>query len=384
MRSSAFVIAVLASACGRYGFDALADREAMDGATADDSPVAVDAAGDDSMTSRTVTVQSGAATLTGTSIDVPIAEVDPARTFLMFGASNDGIPSDGDADAFQLCGQLVGPTTLRFERTVDPGSAATIVWYVVELHTGASVQRGRGNLQNRTVLDATLAPVDESRAFPIISFRTAGGTYDGGDYLRARITSPTNLEISRSEAEDQISNVEWQVVELDGANVQRGILNLAATATSATATISSIDPERTLLLFTYSRDEANTGLMGLRGRVTNATTLVFDRDVANNDALSIAWYAIELPVGSRVQRATTSFASAQTTATETIAAVELDRSMALGGALYYRGGKSPSLVDIRGLDSFTFDLTTPTTLALERFVGGATVDVEWQVVEFPP
>src|SRR5690606_17587660 len=131
---------------------ALADREAMDGATADDSPVAVDAAGDDSMTSRTVTVQSGAATLTGTSIDVPIAEVDPARTFLMFGASNDGIPSDGDADAFQLCGQLVGPTTLRFERTVDPGSAATIVWYVVELHTGASVQRGRGNLQNRTVL----------------------------------------------------------------------------------------------------------------------------------------------------------------------------------------------------------------------------------------
>jgi hypothetical protein len=134
----------------------------------------------------------------------------------------------------------------------------------------------------------------------------------------------------------------------------------------------------------HSRGATSTGLMGLRGRVVDATTLAFDRDVANDDPLSIAWYAIELPEGTRVQRATTSFASAQTTASAVISPVDLTRSMALGGAVYYRGGKSPSLVDIRGVDSFTFDLTSPTSLTLERFVGGATADVEWQVVELPP
>ena len=367
MRVYILLVVVLASACGRYGFDAL-----------------VDGTGADAPPSSAVTVQRGTATLTGVALDVAIGAVDPTKAFLMFGASNDGMPPDGDADAFQLSGQLVGPTTLTFERTVDPGSPATIVWYVVELHTGATVQRGRGNLQNLTVLDAILSPVAVDRAFPVVSFRTAGGTYDGGDYLRARITSPTNLEISRSEAENQISNVEWQVVQLDEATVQSGVLDMAAAATSANATISTVDPTRLLLLFTYSRGATSTGLMGLRGRVADATTLAFDRDVANGDPLSIAWYAIELPEGTRVQRATTSFASAQTTASAVISPVDLTRSMALGGAVYYRGGKSPSLVDIRGVDSFTFDLTSPTSLTLERFVGGATADVEWQVVEFAP
>jgi hypothetical protein len=364
VRAVVLVVGMLCG-CGRHGFDLL-----IDGAAADTSP-------------RSVTVQNGAATLTGLTTDVSIDAVDPTKAFLMFGASNDGMPPDGDADAFQLAGQLVGPTTLSFERAVDPGSPATIEWYVVELHTGASVQRGRSNLQNLTVLDAVLSTVAEDRAFPILSFRTAGGTYDGGDYLRARITSPTNLEISRSEAEDQLSNVEWQVVELDQATVQSGVIDMAAAATSTNATISMIDPTRLLLLFTYSRGATNTGLMALRGRVVDATTLAFDRDVANGDPLSIAWYAIELPEGTRVQRATTSFASAQTTATAVISPVDLTRSMALGGAAYYRGGKSPSLVDIRGLDSFTFDLTSPTSLTLERFVGGATADVEWQVIELP-
>ncbi len=381
------VLVVALTACGRIGFDGFTGGDTLtdgldanDGTDGPDGPDANDGAIKPSSTAQ---VQSGTTTLTGVTVDVTIAAVDPSKAFLMFGASNDGATPDGDADGFQLCGQLIGPTTLRFERAVNPGSPATITWYVVELSTGMSVQRGRGNLRNLTSLDAPLSPVDPAHAFPIISFRTLGGTYDGGDYLRARIESPTSLAIVRSEAEDQISNVEWQVVQLDAASVQSGLYNLAATALSGNVSINAIDPARTLLLFTYSRGLTSTGLMGLRGRVVDATTLTFDRDAADNDALSIAWYAIELPVGASVQRIPASFGPAQTTASLDIDAVDRTRALALGGGVYYRGGKSPSLEDVRGLNTFTFELTSSTTLQLRRFVAGDQVDLEAQVIELP-
>src|SRR2546422_4560020 len=194
--------------------------------------------------SSNVRVQNGSASIgaAATSVDVPISAVVMGQSFLTFSASFD----DVNPGASQISGRIVNPTTLRFERTVT-GAAITLKWYVAEFAFGVTVQRGTANF-TAALLDIPISAVTLVRSFPIVSYRIAGTTYGDNDYLRAKLTSTTNLQITVSAGTG--GSVEGQGVEYTGASVQaRGPPFPAA---EGALSVAGAAPERPKALFLFS------------------------------------------------------------------------------------------------------------------------------------
>ncbi len=107
-----------------------------------------------------------------------------------------------------------------------------------------SVQRGTAALTGTTTTATIALPaaVDPTKTFVLASFRSsATSTGIGRRLLRARLTSSTTLELSRSAsgAADPITEILYEVVELrDGAASRCGTSSFASGAASATASLS--------------------------------------------------------------------------------------------------------------------------------------------------
>ena len=142
-----------------------------------------------SLQSGTVTLPAGAA-----SISVTINGVDQTKTFLEFGTSF----NDANPQYSHITGRISSNgTSVVFQRYGAAGSpAVTVKWYVAEFTSGVTVQRGSVAMPT-AILNVTLpASVDLSKAFALVSYRNSGGQYDGNDFIRAKLTSGTNLELS--------------------------------------------------------------------------------------------------------------------------------------------------------------------------------------------
>jgi hypothetical protein len=138
------------------------------------APPAARAAQLKSVQTGTATISGGSPTATGTLSPA----VDTTKAFLVFGVTlNSGSPNDG-----QVSGQITNGTTVTFQRIGTTG-VITVKWYVVKFLSGVTVQRGSAqlpDLPNPADVDVTIAAVNLSKSFPLISYRTNGGTYDGG------------------------------------------------------------------------------------------------------------------------------------------------------------------------------------------------------------
>jgi hypothetical protein len=328
-------------------------------------------------------VQSGTTTLASanSSTTVTITSVDTTKAFLVFSTSfNDASPGIS-----QVTGQITNGTTLTFAR-ISTGANIAIKWYVAEFTSGVTVQRG--NITNdATSKDITLTAVDTAKAFPIISYRNTGSLYNNDDYVKAKITSSTNLNLSMSAATTGIT--EWQVVQFADANVQTGDISYVGADASKTATIAPVDTSKTWLLFSYTNDNVSSTSQGdrqFRGRVTAANTLTFDRDTTAA-ALSgtITWYAVQFTNNTSVQSGSQNFGTGDTVKNATITAVDTTKSIAAAGGMYHRGGKTTYIADDNpGVATTTLDLTSSTNLQMTRGVtGSSTADVGWFVVQFP-
>jgi hypothetical protein len=223
-------------------------------------------------------LQTGTTTMSGASVTATITAVDTTKAFLVFGVSeNLGNGYDG-----QVTGQLTNATTITFTRIGNSGTVLPVMkWYVAEFSSAVSVQRGMADMNGLTTLAVTLTAVDTTKSFPIVSLRNSGGTtYDGNDFLKAKITSTTNLQLDLQTAGDGNCNVEWQVVTYADANVTSGDIAFATGDASKTATVSIPDLTKAWLVYTYnsaSGTGTNIGQKLVRGQITNATTLTFDR-----------------------------------------------------------------------------------------------------------
>jgi len=333
---------------------------------------------------RTASVQNGQATLPADtlSVDVAISSVNTGRAFLVFGARFDS----AEPGKSQVSGRMVDGTTLRFERGIaaSPAPAITIEWYVAEFSGGVSVQRGTTLLSALTT-NVAITSVDTAKAFPIISYRTDGATYDLNDFVRAKITGSTNLELTVNEA-GSCCTIEWQVIEYQDAKVQSNDVTFATTDSSRTAAITSVNTWRTWLLFTYTSDSGtgtNIGQKMVRGVVTNPTTLTFDRS-NTGQAMTLTYYVVEFFDGTSVQSNSAAFLATETQKDVTVTVVDASRTIASAGAMYHRGGRTPySGNDNPGVATVTLDLTSTTNLRLTRTVtGSATADVGWFLVQF--
>ena len=253
-------------------------------------------------------IQSGTASSTGS---ISITSVDTSKSFVHCGFRISG----SAANNFSTCQLNSTGDTVLFQS--GGGSSVSVNWYVAEFSKGVSVQRGSETMDSSTSsLDVTLSSsVDLSRTFVIVSSRMSTSDTDKDERrtVMAQLTTSTNLQISRNETGIAI-DVEWQVVQMDGAKVQSGTTTLSGT--SATASLTSVDESTTFLIFNSKASSDVDGVENrfyTRGTITDSTTITFNRETSSTGSVDISWYAIEMIEGTVVQKGSGSVSDGSTT-----------------------------------------------------------------------
>ncbi|TLZ81692.1 MAG: hypothetical protein E6K11_02180, partial [Methanobacteriota archaeon] len=332
-------------------------------------------------------VQKNVATLAAgsSSVNVAITSVNTSKAFLVFNIRHNlNEPSNGT-----VAGTITSSTNVRFNRT-GTGGVVDIIWYVAEFPSGVSVQRGAKKLSGSGGNDQNvpIGTVDLAKAFPIISYTELGAAYNCDDFIRATITTATNLRLSACQPD---SWVEWQVVEYTASSVQTNSVVLMPSDGSKTYNLGvSVNTGKSWLLFTYnstSGTDANIGQKMVRGNLTDSTTLTFNRDQTGT-RVDIQWYLVSFTDDTTTRRASASFGTADLQKDAPLnPAVTLSRAIAFTGSTDpYSGGRTPfSNDDNPGVASATLNLTSTTNLRLNRATTGSpsqTADIGWFVVEF--
>jgi hypothetical protein len=336
--------------------------------------------------------QSGTVTNTANGTQtVTISSVDITKSFLVFQTRSAGNRPVNTT----VRGRLASSTTIEFERVTNEGAplAINIQWYVATFGSGVKVQRGSATMASTTVNVGITAVASMNQAFVLWSMTPIATEvdHDGDDAIVGDLTSTTNLQFRTATATSH--QVYWQVVEFTNAadiNVQRGTTSLTGSAlTTNVALGTAVGGGRTFVLagFRTSGTGTDIGARLLRAQLINPTTLTFDRSIAGNadDMTEIAWQAVELKDGSRVQFGTASVASGAATTTAGLGVqVDLTRTIAFSGVQV--GGQSMGRSayagdDVPGVASFTTSLSA-TQLTLNRTSTAAAADVGWFVVQF--
>jgi hypothetical protein len=337
------------------------------------------------------TLQKGTATSSGNgTVTVAITAVDPAKSFLIFNLRSNSPRPVGSG----LAGRLASSTTLEFWRVTDETSTIQIQWYVVEYACGVNVQRGATTLAGMAN-NVAITPVSAlSRAFVTWSktANAADASTDQNDTIVADLTTTSNLQLRVNTAASG-HTVWWQVIEYTSAadiNVQKGTTSMLGTALTATATLSpAVATTQTFVLASFQTSGTGTdmGARLLRAELTNSTTITFTRAASGtpDDLTEIHWQAVTL-TGAAVRRGVANFGSGTTQVTPSFGSVDTSKSVAFASgntAGGLSGGSSPYVTDdVPGVASFTADITSATTVRLERANTAATADVGWFVVQF--
>jgi len=248
-----------------------------------------------------VYVQRGTIVATDTST-ATINAVDPSKTFTLISCSVEvGDATYGSDDYFRS--QLTNATTLEVVQSTTGTKPCD--WQVVE-YAGASVQRGIGTLAAGTASSGAIgiSSVDTTKSFVHVTWKSDGnGT--GNNFLRARVTGPTEITIDRA-ATGTIIDYSWEVVSFtDGTTVQSGNLAFGTGQTSLTAGLS-VDPARAVaFLSAYQRggshaytadDEVGPGWF--TATITDGNTLTVQRQITQSVAADAAWFVVQFPAAA--------------------------------------------------------------------------------------
>lgn len=332
-------------------------------------------------------VQRGTATFASGQNTLPIAltSVDTTKTIVWSGINwGGGRINISDPNASRAGLQLSGATTLNLQRLGAPAYATVVDWEAIEFQSGVSVQRRDTTFgAATTTVNVPITAVNLSESFVLISLaaNTGSQVIDEQWTVRARLTSSTNLELSRNESGIAL-NVYWQVVSYTGASVQRRDTTIAAAASSITVPIASVNAATTFLLFTQRADAAVNGSESqyqVRGRITSPTQLTFDRTSTTN-SVDISWQVITLNDGSSVQSGSIPIAGTDSVGTATLSSVTLSRSASF---ISVRGGTGAETADLDAT-SFVHTISNSTILTVSRRLQGTATaaDVSWFVVQF--
>jgi outer membrane protein assembly factor BamB len=281
--------------------------------------------------------------------------------------------------------------------TAGAANANTVVrWYVVEFEGGVVVQRGvrtfstaGGGVPSDTTLNVTLNPaVDLSKSFVLITERMNSTLTDVDESwtVRAQLTAATNLELTRNEL-SAATTVAWQVVQMEGASVQRGLTTLQSSTGSTTAGWSIAGATMTNSFLVFSRRGA-TQTAGLEsrylvtGEITNLSTLTFTRgatDTQANKAVEIAWEVVTLTDGGATNRGGALMGATTLALDQTLSpAVDTARTIPFIWSRVFFGGDANL-----GSASFTATITAGNTLRVERAItNGLGHNFAWQTVQF--
>ncbi len=268
----------------------------------------------------------------------------------------------------------------------NPVVPVTIHWQVVTFPRGVRVQRGNVDTSVLSPSVVTLSPaVDPAKSFVVLGGMLAGGGgWGSNDYTRVELTSGTTLEVRHN---TMGAFVPWQVVEIQGAVVQRGSTSLLATETTKSVTLSGVAPG-SIVLATHTNDNPSSiiaSTLMLQPTLASATSLVFEREMAGT-AMDVAYEILTLPYVA--QQFTTDFAAGETTKAQAVAGLPAAASVAFSAMQAVNGQSTgstayadPVTLDLVGETSFTFTVSGG-SVAVQRATAVSTASVTWNVVDF--
>lgn len=298
-------------------------------------------------------IERGQTTLVGanTSTTVNLATtVDTSKSILLCSCSSGSAnPLD-----YQVLAAFVSGSQIKFDRSGTPAIDCVVEWQVIEFSAGVTCWQYYVT-QSATSINTTITSVDLTKAFPIITNRTAGSTMGTDDLTLAEITSATNLQ-TRSAAAAGVLYV--QIVQIDDATIQKFVTTYG-TGTTKDLTVSTIDPAKTFWFFSID------GASGIVGNdwpylsYVNSTTLRFTRADAAGVNFNLVAYVVSVSTGITVQNISTVIASSGTSVTPSISTVVVDRTTLHICGVYQRWASINAADDDAG--GFSFEVNTLTT-----------------------
>jgi hypothetical protein len=249
---------------------------------------------------RAVSVQRGTTAVTASPMNVAITAVDRTKTFVLATWTKIGATYGAD-DIVRA--RLTSNTNLEFRH--GTGSFDGIAdWQIITMD-GASVQYGDVNLASgASTVTVAVTAVDTTKTFLMASWSSDGDSI-GANFVRGRITSPTQLTFDRGVTGTNLG-ISWYLVTLnDGSTVQSGNASFGTGTTSIPVTLSSAVSLTTSVAFLSGNQRGgstpdpgttpndNPGVAWFRTDLTGATTLQIQRaTVGSGVTAEAAWFVV--------------------------------------------------------------------------------------------
>jgi hypothetical protein len=325
------------------------------------------------------TVRTGSCVISNTSTTCSItpALLDINKAFLVFQATSTNTTSDlANVRCF-----LNSTSLVRCERPVGLGGAAddvNIRWSVAEFPSRVAVQHVSTSCTGDTTPVNFSSNVTMDRTFLLFSSQRDVTNMGNSVPRVAVLTSTSQAEIRKTGGCAGVDNNHVQAVDYMGATVRRGVTTLSngSASTQVNTDIPSQDLTRMVLLYSFLSDGQGPKICDrmLRGELTNngakATFSRGDGDTTNclaSSFTSIAWTAVQFPEGTVVQQVTQPLAMGSTQGNASISAVDLSRTIVIGGGQWASGQvhgegrhSSSDLISEMRAQAFLNDSTTLT------------------------
>jgi len=335
------------------------------------------------------TVRRGSCTVPAglASVVCPIspAQSDLSHTFLVFQA----VPG---ADAFPASSNVrcrfTSTSSIACSRAGASAVPVLVSWQTVELPSGMRVQHVDAACGTSNVVSVPISPILAiGSTFVLASHEEPGVSQDEDDTAMVELTSPTNVDLTLNSTCSWLISLE--VVDLFGTLVTAGRVQLAANASTATATgLPAGGAGSTVLLHSHATAvTSNPGICDrvVRGQVDTSTSVRFRRGngtanpVCSEDVLDLAYQRIDFGSLGTVQEVPALMFAGDLTADVTINAVDMTRTVVMSGGMPMGGeamGETDYAADdVIGEAAALHQLTSSTNLRLTR--GSANATAQW-------
>lgn len=234
-----------------------------------------------------------------------------------------------------------------------------------------------------TTITLTTAITDVTQAFLLVDATGTSGISGGDDHLvSGYINNTTTVIFARNTATATAAQVSYTVVECfnNEFSVQRGAVTIASGSSSNTATITSVDTTRSIVL--VSSQSSNTtdneadGLVA--GSLSNATTVLVERAAGPAAAAAVRYEVIEFSSAASVsiQTGTISLSAGLASQTATITSVTTNRTWLYCSWTAVNDGLQQTAVGC--------ELTNSTTVTAYRYSNSLYANtMRYYVVQFP-
>ncbi|MBI2871386.1 MAG: hypothetical protein HYY14_06735, partial [Candidatus Omnitrophica bacterium] len=359
---------------------------------------------------NTLTVQQ---TITAVAMDKTALLMTVETSELHDSSVQQSLRKDGGEGLGMFSVNFEDAATINIERVRDDPLAlvaADLQTNAVEFNNGFRVQTGMTTFSETTYSkNIAILDINASTAAPFYTTRSIEWFADENEAWKFRMTFDTTtpgahkLVITRSGLTQANQNTSaasitlfWQVLEfLTDTTVTTGILDMAASASSATATVSpTVNAAKSFLMYTYSIGEAAAGreaLTEIRGKLdAGGSQVAFNRvgTGTGDTGGSIAWYVVELKDEGKVQRGSFQYGATVYSTTATLSPVfDPERSFAITSASAGTTTGSAQTINMHStlVRAVVSNESTATfTRRNDADVAELAADVNWQVVEFAP